>query len=380
MRKHLLTTVVVVAMIGGTLAVASLPAGATSVGTEAQLRAAFADDAQVDLTGDITLSDCSGPDVGAVVRANTNTDAVTLDGHGFTITQTCQSNVLIQYSTASLSVRDVTITGGDAKGSGGGVYTVGDLTVDDSVITGNSVTSFGGGLVSNGVLVVRRSSIVGNRSGKGGGGIQGNIDTTIIDSDVSGNINGGIATDTDPGRLTVVNTTIDDNTLGGLGGAIFARGTTTLVYVTITDNTATQAFASLDVETLSSFGTVVTNSAAKGNCLIGPDSVSLGYNFSDDATCGFTASTDRQTAGDPLLGALASNGGPTQTRLPQAGSPLLNAIPAVACAPDVTTDQRGVTRPQAGSCDIGAVEVEALPLTALTPAATPIPVAPRFTG
>jgi hypothetical protein len=192
-------------------------------------------------------------------------------------------------------------------------------------------------------------------------------------------VNGGIATDTDPdGQLTVVNTTVHNNTLGGLGGGIFARGTTTLVYVTITDNTASQAFASLDVATLSSFGTVVTNSAGKGNCLIGPDSASLGYNFSDDATCGFTAPTDRQNAGDPLLGALASNGGPTQTRLPQVGSPLLDAIPAAACAPDVTTDQRGIARPQAGSCDIGAVEVEVVPPTPLTP--TAIPITPRFTG
>jgi hypothetical protein len=361
------------------LAVASSPAGATAVGTEAELRAAFAADAQVDLTADITLADCTGVDAGAVGRPNTNTDPVVLDGHGFTITQTCESNVIVQNATAALTVRNVTITGGDAQGSGGGVFSLGDLTVEDAVISNNRATGAGGGLVADGAVVVRSSSVVGNGSGLGGGGIQGNLEVTVTDSDVSNNLNGGIATSpSESAQLTVVNTTVDHNTLAGLGGGIFSGGTATLVYVTITDNTANQAFASLDVGSLAAFGTVVTNSAGDANCLVAPDSVSLGYNFSDDATCGFTASTDRENAGDPGLGPLASNGGPTQTRLPLAASPLLDAIPAAACSPDVTTDQRGVTRPQNGTCDIGAVEVVAL--TPLTPVATPVPISPRFTG
>ena len=77
---------------------------------------------------------------------------------------------------------------------------------------------------------------------------------------------------------------------------------------------------------------------------------------------------------------LASNGGPTQSQLPLAGSPLLDAIPAAACPPDVTTDQRGVARPQAGFCDIGAVEVEVVTPVPLTPVVTPLVVSPRFTG
>jgi hypothetical protein len=77
-----------------------------------------------------------------------------------------------------------------------------------------------------------------------------------------------------------------------------------------------------------------------------------------------------------LLGPLADNGGPTQTRLPQQGSPLLDAIPAAECAPEIATDQRGVARPQGGFCDIGAVEVE---VVAPVPV-TPVVVTPRFTG
>lgn len=45
--------------------------------------------------------------------------------------------------------------------------------------------------------------------------------------------------------------------------------------------------------------------------------------------------------------------------LPLTGSVLIDAIPTAACDPTVTVDQRGVTRPQIGGCDVGAVEVEA---------------------
>jgi hypothetical protein len=116
------------------------------------------------------------------------------------------------------------------------------------------------------------------------------------------------------------------------------------------------------------------------NCA-GVTTTSNGFNFSDDASCGFTAATDKENAGDPGLGPLANNGGPTQTRLPQSGSPLIDAIPTASCQADgasgITTDQRGVTRPQGPGCDIGAVEVEVAGPAA--PAA-PVQAVVRFTG
>jgi hypothetical protein len=125
--------------------------------------------------------------------------------------------------------------------------------------------------------------------------------------------------------------------------------------------------ATADGVTLVSFGSVVTGPEGGANCDLASPAQSLGYNFSDDATCGFTnvATGDRENAGSPGLGALASNGGPTQTMLPLAGSPLLDWIPLGACGGGndlagfpVTTDQRGVGRPQGPGCDVGAVEVE----------------------
>ncbi|MEX2211078.1 MAG: ABC transporter substrate-binding protein, partial [Gaiellaceae bacterium] len=56
---------------------------------------------------------------------------------------------------------------------------------------------------------------------------------------------------------------------------------------------------------------------------------------------------------DPQLGPLQDNGGPTQTRLPALASPAIDAGSNADCP---GTDQRGESRPQNGTCDIGAVE------------------------
>lgn len=52
---------------------------------------------------------------------------------------------------------------------------------------------------------------------------------------------------------------------------------------------------------------------------------------------------------------MGHNGGPTQTSRPPYGSAAINAIPANACV--AAAGQRGVSRPQSGACDIGALEL-----------------------
>ncbi len=86
-----------------------------------------------------------------------------------------------------------------------------------------------------------------------------------------------------------------------------------------------------------------------------------GYNFWSDSSCIATVSgVDITNGGDPKLGPLLDNGGPTPTRLPLPGSSLRDRIPPsnAACAGN---DQRGVSRPQGLGCDIGATEVEVPP-------------------
>jgi hypothetical protein len=60
-------------------------------------------------------------------------------------------------------------------------------------------------------------------------------------------------------------------------------------------------------------------------------------------------------ATDPLLGALAANGGPTATQALTPGSPAIDLVPVgSACA---ATDQRGMARPVGAACDAGAYEL-----------------------
>jgi len=56
---------------------------------------------------------------------------------------------------------------------------------------------------------------------------------------------------------------------------------------------------------------------------------------------------------------LKDNGGATQTIALLAGSPGVDAIPSGVngCGTTITTDQRGVSRPQGSGCDIGAFEL-----------------------
>jgi hypothetical protein len=356
--------------------------------------------------------------------------------------------------------------GGASIGSGGGVYndTAAALTLDHAIVTENSVSGDlggeGGGVVSNGSAAITHSTISFNRAvggtsifgGFGGGVLGGAVTITdstiannaaggavtgggdtggavggdsvvVVRSTVSGNTaeagstsgsgsTGGIATN---GDLTVVNSTITGNTAAGpngSGGGTGAAGKTVFVYSTASGNSAAQGSANIRFNSESAdvaFASVIVDPlGGAANCGGGAISSSAGDNYSDDSSCGFTntAGGDRQSAADPLLGVLADNGGPTLTMLPQPGSPLLDAVATADCqagsASGVTTDQRGITRPQGTGCDIGAVEVfVAAPTTTsvaggstttvaggsstttvpgTSPPATPVEAQPTFTG
>ena len=103
----------------------------------------------------------------------------------------------------------------------------------------------------------------------------------------------------------------------------------------------------------------------------------MGYNFSDDNSCGAIFTGTGEIKNNVASGSfrldpagLQSNGGPTQTIALLANSPAVDAVPVASCtnmtgAP-LTTDQRGVTRPQGEACDIGAFElVQTVPFSAL---------------
>src|SRR5262249_37062439 len=88
------------------------------------------------------------------------------------------------------------------------------------------------------------------------------------------------------------------------------------------------------------------------NCSLNDILHSAGHNLEGGTDCSFGSPGDLQNR-DPLLGALANNGGDVDTLALLGGSPAIDAGDGVGCP---ATDARGVARPQGSACDIGAFE------------------------
>ena len=157
----------------------------------------------------------------------------------------------------------------------------------------------------------------------------------------------------------MINSTFYGNT-ATQGGAIFVGGAfLNVVNTTFSGNDANIGggiFSTRAVTTLK--GTIVASSVGD-NCEGVFDD--LGYNISDDNSCGFSATGSHNNT-DPLLdpSGLAENGGPTETIALESDSPAINQIPPGMCP---ATDQREYLRPAPGqtNCDIGSFELGAVP-------------------
>jgi hypothetical protein len=200
-----------------------------------------------------------------------------------------------------------------------------------------------------------------------GGGINNGGTLTLTDSSVSGNAGDYAGIYNDLGTMTIIDSTIAKNSGGegaGDGGGIANIGTMTVIASTISGNTNGGIYSGQG-HTATLGATIVADNTGV-NCL-GYDFASLdsaGYNLTNDKTgtaCSFTAATDLVNK-NPLLGSLASNGGPPQTMLPSSKSPAADVIPDPATLRGVAvcpgTDQRGAARPGRGEtrCTIGAAE------------------------
>lgn len=239
----------------------------------------------------------------------------------------------LTFGTIAVEIRDLTITGGDVTIDGGGIRSYEDLTLERVTVEGN----YGGGVfVNDGQLTVKESTFFDNTSGDYGAGVflfDGSAE--ISNSTFSGNITtqdgGGIYNDSPSGTLTVNNSTFSDN--GAVnGGAIyttdFATGTT------INNN-------------------ILANSVGAIDDVDGPGAYSGTHNLIETGSVSGLTNT---VTGDPGLGALAFNGGTTQTHAlsggpaMDAGNATLSGIPA--------TDQRGESRIAVSGLDLGAFELQ----------------------
>jgi hypothetical protein len=280
----------------------------------------------------------------------------------------------------------------------GAISNRGTLTVSDSVVSDNPVS----GIYNEGTLTVERVTVRRNTAGGvGGGGIASSIDNTgigqltVVDSTIADNsayfFGGGVLVLF--GTATISNTTISGNT-AVYGGGISAGGcalgcTSAAVYldnVTITNNSVSTGdgggVAVLGdggdaYSILSMRNTVVAGNSDQGgqapDCgTFGTVLISEGYNLiGNPASCViYGDGTGNLTGVNAQLGPLQDNGGPTPTHAPLSGSPAIDAgnpaAPGGGGAACEALDQRGVMRPQGARCDIGAVEVGATPTTTST--------------
>ncbi len=335
----------------------------------------FSYDAPVELTN-VTLSGNSALKGGglasygtvSVVDSTISNNIATEDGGGaFSASQTpfCFSNTLISNNTAqrgggmyggAFALAGCTVSDNTASSDGGGVWVSAELSVINSTIADNDSGGSGGGIRTAGAVVeFANNTVANNTATTHGGGIH------TLSSSV----------------LAFKNSTISGNTAGQQGGGIYHWGydTVDLTNLTITNNDAGSHGGGIYARNLNLANTVI----AENTSPTGPDGcgtsaiTSLGHNLiGDDSSFTFTAApTDLvgTTASpiDPLLEALADNGGPTRTHALLPGSPAFDAGDN-SLAAGITTDQRGLGFPRlidgngdgVATVDIGAFESELL--------------------
>ena len=311
---------------------------------------------------------------------------------------------ILLWDGAAATIQNSHVTNNSAN-EGGGVYVTenASLTMQDSSLEANSATAEDGGAIVNySTVTLRRVTLNENSSVGMGGGIYSDSGKLLL-TDVTFSHNrsyggGGISSDYNTNFLT--NITFSNNVVeyqeyySEGGGMKDSSSLTTMTNVTFTGNSADNSFGG-GLKSLSSISTltnvtfnnntaergggiwysagdpsqhltlkntIVANSVSGGDCSVGEFSVnfitSADFNLSSDYTCNnyFIQPTD-QTDVDPLLSPLAANGGLTMTHMPLPNSPVIDKG---QCLAQVSTDQRGVTRPQGPACDIGAVERKTL--------------------
>jgi len=243
--------------------------------------------------------------------------------------------------------------GGGGNGLGGGIANLGTLSLTNCYLVANASSGgpggvatlgggsdgaggqgYGGGIYSSGPLTLVRCALANNSaSGAAGGGGSGS------------GAGGGIYNDA---NVTLLTCTIASNSASGsafdFGGGIYHNGTMlTLRSSTIAGNQADFG-GGVSLSAATDFADTILAYNAAGS---GPD-CSGTINSSDynliQSTSGATitgTTTHNLTGQNPLLGALADNGGLSVTMAPLAGSPVLDK----GKNSEPSTDQRGAPRP-----------------------------------
>ncbi|MGH8511540.1 MAG: hypothetical protein ACREU8_09205, partial [Gammaproteobacteria bacterium] len=183
------------------------------------------------------------------------TSAITIEGHGSTITRDDDSpnfRIFAVNSSGDLTLNETTVSGGQVVDSpGGGVLNAGTATLTNSTVSGNGAEEDGGGVVNFGTLALTNSTVSGNGANFGGGGVDNS------------------------GTLTLTHSTVSGNSSGTLVGGVLNSGTLTLSRSLVSGNSGPNG------EVLSDYYSVVT---ADDFNLFGSGGYSGVYAFTPGAT------------------------------------------------------------------------------------------------
>jgi hypothetical protein len=254
-------------------------------------------------------------------------------------------------SAATVVISGLTISNHYVDESVAAIGNNGTLSLRDCTISNNTQLSndFGGAIHNRGLMTISGSTISGNKltfgsfNGKGGAiynfGVMNILNSTISGNRAEDNADGGGIYNA--GSLDIRYSTITQNYSDDDGGGIYAAGAP---------------------EKLKLSNTIVAGNTANGS--------------GDDIQGAYTGSSNL-IGGDPMLGPLADNGGPTLTHALLPGSPAIDAGDNTN-AP--TWDQRGPGFPRIvnGTADIGAFEVQSSPMPSSGGVGRPAPSAKAF--
>lgn len=337
--------------IPSTYAAGTVGTGTAATCTEAALDTALSGG------GSVTFN-CGGPATITFTSTKSITVATTIQGSAGITLDGGGAVRLFNVTGGGLVLDHITLANGHDTVANFGAAAIdasANVTINDSTISGHQTTTGGCPAISmsGATLTIVRSTITGNVNAAQATGdpVCGNNTSTIVitSSTITGNTGGGVSTS---GPATITNSTIAGNTStgGGNSGGLVAFGNNAVITLR---------------------NTIVANNVGTGQCqlVVGGTVVDGGGNLQfPDSACGATIAV-----ANPLLLALASNGGPTQTMALSVGSPAIDAAISANCP---ATDQRGQA-PADGDgngsvvCDIGAYEA---PTFVLSPAnALPVP-------
>ncbi|MGC3960617.1 MAG: choice-of-anchor Q domain-containing protein [Verrucomicrobiota bacterium] len=285
-----------------------------------------------------------------VLNTNVTIDASAL-ANGISINGNASSRIFQVNGGANVALKALTLTNGyqGGNGLGGAITNGGILTLINCTLAGNSVAGSGaGGAIHNkGQLTLNGCTLFANTAAFAGAINNNNAICTLKNCTFSGNSatngNGGAIDNAFSATLNLLHCTFNGNSATGNGGGIDNYQSQINLTNTIIAGSASHDIYNWSGSAINFGGSNIVQVLGNGGTVLGGSTI---------------------RAVNPLLGALANNGGPTRTLLPQGGSPAIDAG-VNSFAASLATDQRGQLRLSGGFVDIGAVEVRSPILTTL---------------